>query len=105
MTADPPDDVETGVTRPPPWTLSVPVVEITRPPAEPAEVRWPPPGAAIDVPWPRTRVTGGELPPPPRVIRLAAPPQGPWRLPLSPALRYMLAHPLPARVVEPDVTR
>ena len=41
MTTDPPGDVEAEVTRPP-WTLNVPVVEITRPPAEPVEARLPP---------------------------------------------------------------
>jgi len=84
----------------PPWVLQCPVVTITRPQSPAIGVTLPP-RAAIDVPWPRCRVTGAAPPPPPRVIRLAAPPQGPWRLPLPPVLRYMLAHPLPARVVEP----
>ena len=91
--------MEAEVTRPP-WTLTVPVVDVRLPGAEPAVEATLPPRAAIDVPWPRCRVTGSAPPRPPRVIRLAAPPRGPWRVPLAPALRFMLAHPLPARAVE-----
>ena len=80
----------------PPWVLQCPVVTITRP--QPAVVAVSlPPRAAITVPWPRCRVTGAAPPPPPRTIRLTAPPQSPWRMPLPGGLRYMLAHPLPAR--------
>ena len=83
----------------PPWVLNEPVVTVTRP-QPPVTVAILPLGTVIGVPWPRCRVTGAAPPPPPRV-RLATPPQGPWRVALPPALRYMLAHPLPARVVEP----
>ena len=80
----------------PPWTLSVPVVAITRP--RPAVVAVSlPPRVAIGVPWPRRQVTRAAPPPAPRVIRLAAPPQGPWRQPLAPVVCYMLS--------APDVTR
>lgn len=84
----------TAERRPPPMVLTWREVEITRPPAEPVEVRWPP-RAAVDVPWPRTRVTGGEPSRPPGEIRLAAPPRGPWRLPLPPVVCYMLSAPAP----------
>lgn len=79
-----------------PWTLNVPVVEITRP--QPAAVAVSlPPRAAITVRWPPLRVTGPPLPPAPGVIHLAARPQGPRRQPLAPVLRYMLASPPPPR--------
>ncbi len=75
---DPPAAVEAG----PPWVLNERTVEVGWPPAEPAVVAVSlPPRAAIGVLWPRCRVSGAALPPPPRVIRLAARPQGPWRLP------------------------
>ena len=68
-------------TRPPPWTLNEPIVKITRPgPAIVNITRRTP--TAITVAWPPVRVTGDPPPPAPGVIRLAAPPQGPWRLPL-----------------------
>ena len=76
----------------PPWTLNVPVVTIARP-QPPAVGITLPPRAAIDVPWPRCRVTQAEPPRPPRVVRLATPPQGPWRLPLPGGLRCMLSGP------------
>lgn len=93
----------------PPLVLRCPVVAITRtqPPPVSITARTP---AAVTVAWPRVRVAGDRLvggefsplaaftsPPAPRVIRLAAPPRGPWRVPLPPALRDMLARPLPAR--------
>jgi hypothetical protein len=64
----------------PPWVLRCPVVAVTRPqpPAIGITVRTP---AAITVPWPPLRVTQPCPPPAPSVIRLAARPQGPWRLP------------------------
>ncbi len=73
--------------------LSEPVVTITRPEAPAIDAPVPRPPAAITVAWPRGRVTQDRPPPPPRVVRLAVPPQGPWRLPLSPVLRYMLSAP------------
>ena len=63
----------------PPWTLSQPVVTITRP-RPPAIVTTLPPRAAIDVAWPRIRVAQDQPPPAPSVVRLTAPPQRPWRL-------------------------
>jgi hypothetical protein len=71
------------VTAGPPWVLACPVVAITRPQPPDIEVAVRPTPAVVTVAWPRVRVTGdrlvhrGE-----RVIRLPAPPQGPWRLPL-----------------------
>jgi hypothetical protein len=53
--------------------------------------------AAITVAWPRIRVAQDQPPPAPSVIHFAAPPQGPWRLPLPPVVRYMLSNPLPPR--------
>jgi hypothetical protein len=63
----------------PPWTLNELVVDaaLPGPPAVKAAL---PPSLVIAVEWPRCRVTGAAPPPPPRVIRLAARPQGPWRL-------------------------
>lgn len=80
----------------PPWVLNcrTVVVALPEPPAVAAVL---PPRVPVTVAWPRVRVTGDRLPPPPGVIRLAAPPQGPWRLPLPGGLVYMLAHPIPAR--------
>ena len=80
----------------PPLVLRCPVVAITRtqPPPVSITARTP---AVVTVAWPRVRVVGDRPPPAPRVIRLAAPPRGPWRVSLPPALRDMLAHPLPAR--------
>jgi len=74
----------------PPWTLTVPVVEITRPQPPPVSITARTP-AVVTVAWPRVRVVGDRPPPAPAVIKLAAPPQGPWRLPLPPVLRYLLA--------------
>jgi hypothetical protein len=96
-----------------PLVLQWPVVAVTRPQPPPVSVTARTP-AVVTVAWPRVRVgsnvTGpvvgfiksgfGDRPPPaPAVIRPAARPQGPWRLPLPRALSDMLAHPLPARVV------
>jgi hypothetical protein len=82
--------------RPPPWTLNEPIVKITRPgPAVVNITRRTP--AAITVAWPPVRVTQDQPPPPPGVIRLAAPPQHPARQPLPPVLRDMLSNPLPSR--------
>ena len=49
----------------------------------------------VTVEWPRIRVTQDQPPAAPRPIRLAAPPPGPWRAPLAPVVRDLLAHPLP----------
>ncbi len=87
------------MTLPPPWVLQWAVVTVTRPQPPPVSITARTP-AVVTVAWPRVRVAGDRPPPAPRVIRLAAPPRGPWRLPLPPALRSMLADPLPARVVE-----
>lgn len=82
----------------PPWVLSEPVVTVIRPFTPDISTTLPPmSGVDIGVPWPRCRVTGAEPPRPPRVIRVAVPPQGPWRLPLPPVVRDLLACPLPAR--------
>jgi len=82
------------VTVAPPWVLRCPVVTITRP--QPAVVAVSlPPRVPVVLRWPPLRVTG-HIPPAPGVIRLHAPPQGPWRLPLPQGhpLRNMV---LPAR--------
>ena len=79
----------------PPWVLACPVVTVTRP--QPAAIGVTLRPRAVAVPWPRLQVTRAEPPRPPRVIRLAARPQGPRRLPLSPVVRDLLALPLPAR--------
>jgi hypothetical protein len=89
----PPDSLQPRAADEPPWTLNQPVVTITRPQPPPIVITAPPAPAAITVAWPRVRVTQDRPPPAPRVIRLAAPPQGPWRLP-CPQLRNMV---LPAR--------
>ena len=68
-------------TRPPPWVLTCPVVTTTRPQPPPIGITAPQPPAAITVAWPRVRVTQDQPPPAPRVIRLTAPSQGPWRVP------------------------
>jgi len=67
------------VTAAPPWVLACPVVTITRPQPPPCVVMMTQ-TPAIDVPWPRRQVTQAAPPPAPSVIRLAARPQGPWRL-------------------------
>ena len=85
----------------PPLVLQWLVVAITRPQPPPVSITLPPSPAVIAVEWPRVRVTGAAPPCPPRVIRLAAPPQGPWRMRLPGGLVYMLAHPIPARAAEP----
>ena len=59
------------MTAAPPRVLREHVVTITRPQ----------PPAIITVAWPTVRVTQDQPPPAPRVIRLTAPPQGPWRVP------------------------
>jgi len=83
------------VTAAPPWPLWVlPVVAVTRP-QPPAIAITLPPRAAITVAWPRIRVARDQPPPAPRVIRLAAPPQGPWRLTLP------NGHPLRTRWLPP----
>jgi hypothetical protein len=66
---------------PPPWVLACPVVTIPRPQPPAIGITAPRTPAAITVAWPRVRVTQDQPPPAPRVIRLTAPPQGPWRLP------------------------
>ncbi len=73
--------------------LQCPVVTVGRPETPAIDAPVPRPPAAITVAWPPVRVTQDRLPPPPRVAPLAVPPQGPWRLPLSPVLRYMLSAP------------
>ena len=80
-----------AVTAAPPWVLACPVVTITRPPPAVVAVSLPP-SAAIDVAWPRIRVTGAAPPPAPRVIHLAARPQGPVRLAFPAG--HPLRHPL-----------
>jgi len=95
MTTDPPGDVEAEVTRPP-WTLNVPVVEITQP-QPPAVAVSLPRTATVSVPWPRVQVAQDPLPPALREIRLAAPPQGPWRLPLPGGHPLRTMWVLPAR--------
>jgi hypothetical protein len=87
MTTGRPDDVEAEATRPP-WTLTVPVAEITRPPAEPIGITVPPAPAVITVAWPRGRVVQDRPPLVPSVLRLAARPQRPVRQP-CPQLRNM----------------
>ena len=69
------------MTAAPPWTLNVPVVTITRPQPPAIGITAPRTPAVITVAWPRGRVTQDQPPPAPRVIRLTAPPQGPWRVP------------------------
>ena len=69
------------------------VVTITRPQPAAIAIILPPP-AAITVAWPPVRVTGDRPPPAPRVVRLAAPPQGPRAPDLPP--RPPAAHPLPS---------
>jgi hypothetical protein len=68
------------VTAPPPWVLQCRVVTITLPQAAVVAVSLLP-RVPVVLRWPPLRVTG-HIPPAPGVIRLAAPPQGPWRLPL-----------------------
>jgi hypothetical protein len=79
------------VTAEPPWVLACPVV-ITRPRPPVVAVSLVPQGT-IGVPRPRVRVVQDRPPPAPAVVRLAARPQGPWRVPLAPALAAMLASP------------
>ena len=70
---------QAGPARPGGVTWVLQVVTISRP--QPAVVAASlPPKVAITVPWP-LRVTQPCPPPAPRVTRLAARPQGPWRLP------------------------
>jgi hypothetical protein len=66
---------------PPPWVLRehIVTVSLAQPPVVAVTL---PPRAVIGVPWPPVKVTQDQPPPAPRVIALAAPPQGPWRLPL-----------------------
>jgi hypothetical protein len=62
--------------------LQCPVVTITRPQPPDIEVAVrPTPDMEVAVAWPRVRVVGDRPAPAPGVIRLAARPQGPWRLP------------------------
>ncbi len=71
-----------------------PVVTITRPRPPAITITAPPAPAAITVAWPRGNVTQDRPPPAPRVIRLAARPQRPWRLafPNGHPLRHPLLH-------------
>lgn len=80
----------------PPLVLRWTAVEITRPQPPPIGVTAPR-TQVLTVAWPRVRVVGDRPPPPPREIRLATRPQGPWRMPLPGGLIYALAHPIPAR--------
>jgi hypothetical protein len=82
----------------PPWVLAWPVVTATLP--RPAVVAVSlPPRVAIDVPWPRIRAAQDQPPPAPAVVRLAAPPQRPWRLTLPGGhpLRHPDLYDLPPR--------
>ena len=80
----------------PPWTLNEPVATVTLPLEAAVQIAQ---RAAepVEIEWPRVRVTQDQPPPAPPVVRLAAPPQGPWRMPLPPVLRHLLAGPLPPR--------
>ena len=70
------------MTAAPPWTLWCrPAVTATLPEPPPIVITARTP-AAITVAWPTVRVAQDRPPPAPRVVRLAARPQGPWRQPL-----------------------
>ena len=86
------------MTAPPPLVLRWPVVEIARPQPPPVSITARAPAVVI-VAWPRVRVVGDRPPPAPRMIRLAAPPQGPWRLtfPQGHPLRNMELYDLPGQ--------
>ena len=84
-----------AVTAAPPRVLREYVVTITRPQPLPITITVPADPAVITVAWPVVRVTGDRPPPAPGVVRLAARPQGPWRLPLPPG------HPLRTMAVPP----
>jgi hypothetical protein len=86
------------VTAAPPRVLREHVVAITRP-QPPAISITVPRTPAITVAWPTVRVTQDRPPPAHRPIRLAAPPQGPWRLPLP------NGHPLRSTWVPPPRRR
>jgi hypothetical protein len=84
------------VTAAPPWTLWVlPVVAVSLPQPPAIAITVPPALAAITVAWPRVRAAQDRPPPAPRVIRLAAPPQRPWRLP------FPNGHPLRTTALPP----
>jgi len=85
------------VTAAPPRVLRESVVTITAPRPMAISITVPPAPAVITVAWPTIRVTGDGPPPAPAVVRLAARPQGPWRMPLPAVVRYVLANPLPPR--------
>lgn len=74
------------------WRETVVTATLPQPPAIEVTVR--PTPAVVTVPWPRIRVTGDQPPPAPRVVHLAARPQGPVRLafPDGHPLRNPLLH-------------
>jgi hypothetical protein len=87
------------VTAAPPRVFREHVVAATLPQPADIEVTVRPTPAAITVAWPVVRVTQDQPPPAPRLIRLAASPQGPWRLPLP------NGHPLRSTWVPPPRRR
>ena len=79
----------------PPFVLNERVVTITRPQPPPISVTLPL-DCTLSAPWPPRQVARAEPPrplPERDVIRLATPPQGPWRWRLPPVVRYLLSDP------------